>query len=145
MSKQERKTAHDLDKLNVPFSREATQVLSEFLKGFCTGYPRDMQGPIHPLTLLKFDEISDMFEQVLSNQSTEGRVSLSLNFLDVEDLGTVVYFIACGGEREIIMGEKSTVPSYPVDLAFLDLNEAFVKAGGKDSPNLRNRFEALGK
>ena len=43
------------------------------------------------------------------------------------------------------MGEKSTVPSYPVDLAFLDLNEAFVKEGGKDSPNIRNRFEALGK
>ena len=82
MSKQERKTAHDLDKLNVPISREATQVLSEFLKDFCTGYPRDMQGPIHPLTLSKFDEISDMFEQVRSNQSTEGRVSLSLNFLD---------------------------------------------------------------
>ncbi len=139
-------TYADLEKFNLRLTREAGEVISEFLTDFTQGYDRSFQGPIPMDVLREYDELADSFKTALSQSDQSGRISLELSRFDLANLGGLAYFIACGGEQEITLGEKSYEPRHkPVDLAILDLNEAFVRAGGRDNLKLRNMLEGLGK
>ncbi len=146
LDEEERVTYEDLVKLNVSLLKEPGGVISEFLTDFTEGYDRSFQGPIPISVLHKFDDMSGLFKTALLHKNQAGYISLQLNFVDLAELGGLVYFAACGGEEEIILGEKSYEPRCrPLDLAMLDLNEALVRAGGRDNQRLREMFERLGK
>lgn len=136
----------DFAELNVSLLKEPGEVISGFLSDFTESYDRGFQGPIPIPVLQNFDRLSGLFKSALLWPNQAGYISLELSYVDLAELGGLVYFAACGGEEEIVLGEKSHEPhGRPLDLAILDLNEAFVRVGGKDNPGLRKTFEGLGK
>lgn len=139
-------THEDLMHLDVSLSKEPGGVISEFLADFTESYDRGFQGPIPISVLQNFDHLSGLFNSALLRPNQAGYISVQINFVDLTELGGLIYFAACGGEEEIILGEESHEPhGQPLDLAFLDLQEAFVRAGGRDNQRLRIMFEGLGK
>ena len=125
-------THEDYAELNVSLLKEPGEVISGFLEDFTESYDRGFQGPIPIPVLQNFDRLSGLFKSALLIPNRAGYVSLELSYVDLAELGGLVYFAACGGEQEITLGEKSHEPhGQPLDLAFLDLQEAFIKAGGR--------------
>lgn len=139
-------TLEDLRRRKAFLLKEPAKVLADFLTDFTETYERGIQGPIPIPVLRNMDRLSALFDSALQSPNRAGYVSLEFNNVDLGELGALVYFAACGGEEEIVLGDENHEPyGGPLDLAILDLQEAFVRAGGKDNPGLRKMFESLGR
>ncbi len=143
---EEAPTLEDLKVLDVHFLKEPAEVIADFLRDFTENYERGIQGPIPMMVIHNMDRLSDMFNSSLSNPTRRGNISLQLSNDDLGQLATVVYLTTCGGAEEIVLGEQNHPPigGQPLELAMLDLQEACIRAGGKDNPGLRKVFESLG-
>lgn len=75
------------------------------------------------------------------NDASDGRTTFDISYNEIEHLSGLAYVLSL--RKFFPTAMPAAVVAVPVNEAFSDFYEAFVRAGGEDNPILRRKFELV--